>query len=135
MIGYTTLGSNDLLRSGSFFDAVLGVLGAERCRSEPHLLGWRFPAGGTEFYVVAPYDELSASAGNGVMIGLHAATPAAVAAVHAQALACGGTDEGAPGTRPYSSGFFAAYFRDPDGNKLNAFCLVPTAEPAARREV
>lgn len=130
MIGYITLGSNDLSRSGAFFDAVLGVLGAQRCRSEKHLIGWRFPSGGTKLFVLEPYDGLNASPGNGSMVGIQAANPSAVAAVHAQALACGATDEGAPGPRPYSHGFFAAYFRDPDGNKLNVFCF--TDSPSAR---
>ena len=131
MIGYITLGSNDLARSVVFFDAVLGVLGAQRGRSEPNLIGWQFPGGGTELFVLAPYDGGNARAGNGSMVGLYAGSPAAVAAVHAQAIASGAIDEGAPGPRAYSPGFFAAYFRDPDGNKLNAFCFTE----ATRNEV
>nr|WP_298688781.1 VOC family protein [uncultured Dongia sp.] len=127
MIVYTTLGTNDLFRSAAFFDAVLGELGAERCRSEPNLVGWRFPKGGAELYVLSPYDGLAASSGNGPMIGLFAGTPSAVRALHAKAIACGGTDEGSPGPRTYSPGFFAGYFRDPDGNKLNVFCFTNAA--------
>lgn len=133
MIGYATLGTNDITRSVAFFDAVLPLLGAQRCRSEPHLVGWRFPAGGAQLYVITPYDGREASGGNGCMVGLYAATPATVAAVHAQALACGGTDEGAPGPRAYGPGFFAAYFRDPDGNKLNVFCFTGDAPEGTER--
>lgn len=136
MIGYTTLGATDLKKSAAFFDAVLGVLGAQRCRSDPHIVGWRFPGGGSELYVLAPYNGLEASPGNGPMVALFAKTPDVVRAVHATALACGGTDEGAPGPRLYSPGFFAGYFRDPDGNKLNAFCFVEAGarQPALGEE-
>jgi predicted lactoylglutathione lyase len=71
--------------------------------------------------VTKPYDGKPATVGNGVMVALVVDSPERVNAVHAKALALGGTDEGAPGAR--SEAFYAGYFRDLDGNKLNAFCL------------
>jgi hypothetical protein len=70
--------------------------------------------------VTLPFDGKSASVGNGSMPALVAPTQQAVRDFHAAALAHGGTDEGAPGLRPYGPAFFAAYVRDPDGNKLSA---------------
>lgn len=69
-----------------------------------------------------PYDGNAATVGNGVMVALVVMTPEQVDAMYAKALELGGTDEGAPGPRG-DSGFYAAYFRDLDGNKLNAFCM------------
>ena len=74
-----------------------------------------------------PFDGEAATVGNGVMVALEAKSPEQVDAIYATAMAQGGTDEGAPGPRG-NDGFYAGYFRDPDGNKLNAFCMVPPAE-------
>ena len=63
------------------------------------------------------------------MLGLHAASPSIVHSVYNKAIALGGLDEGKPGPRPYSQGFYAGYFRDPDGNKLNVFCFTPEQQP------
>ena len=79
------------------------------------------PGGGAGIAVTKPFDGKPASFGNGVMVALDARDPAQVDRIHAIALANGGSDEGAPGVR--GGGFYAAYFRDPDGNKLNAFCM------------
>jgi predicted lactoylglutathione lyase len=73
------------------------------------------------FSVMAPFDKKPATAGNGAMVALAAADPAQVQALHAKALALGGKDEDAPG--PRGEGFYGAYFRDLDGNKLAAFCM------------
>jgi predicted lactoylglutathione lyase len=66
-----------------------------------------------------PFDGQDATVGNGVMVALDAKDTAQVDRLHAIALASGGTCEGPPG--PRGEGFYAGYFRDPDGNKLNAF--------------
>ena len=125
MIGYATLGVRDLQRSAVFYDAILGYLDATRCRDQPNLIGWRFPRGGSELYVLSPYNGEVAHPGNGPMLALLAASPDTVRAVYAKAIALGGTDEGKPGPRNYSPNFYAAYFRDFDGNKFNVFCLSP----------
>jgi catechol 2,3-dioxygenase-like lactoylglutathione lyase family enzyme len=122
MIGYTLLGTNDLQRAAAFYDAVLAELGATRYLEMERLVSWHAGENTTGFGVCTPYDGEPATVGNGSMIALLAASPEQVQAVHKKALECGGTDEGHPGTRFGS--FYAAYFRDLDGNKLNAFCMV-----------
>lgn len=121
MIGYTLLGTNDLQRAAAFYDAVLAELGATRYLEMERVVSWRAGENSTGFGVCAPYDGKPATVGNGSMIALMAATPEQVRAVHEKALECGATDEGPPGTR--FGNFYAAYFRDLDGNKLNAFCI------------
>jgi len=123
MIGYATLGVSDLQRAAAFYDAVLGELDATRCRDQPNLIGWRFPSGGSELYILNPYNGEVAHPGNGPMLALLAANPSTVRAVYMKAIALGATDEGGPGPRDYSPNFYAAYFRDLDGNKFNVFCL------------
>ena len=135
MIGYATLGVSDLQRSAAFYDAVLGVLDATRCRDQSNLIGWRFPSGGSELYILKPYNGEVAHPGNGPMLALLATSPNEVRAVYDRAMALGATDEGRPGPRNYSPNFYAAYFRDIDGNKLNVFCFSsesgPQLQPAA----
>ncbi|WP_337188660.1 VOC family protein [Phenylobacterium sp.] len=119
-IGYVTLGAHDVEAALPFFDAVLGALGYERKDPFP---GWAFygPLGGEPCLgLCRPYDGGDPRSGNGVMVAFKAASKAQVDAAHAAALAGGGADEGGPGYRPPEavSGFYAAYFRDPVGNKL-----------------
>lgn len=83
MIGYITLGTNKLSAAAAFYDAVLGQLGATRSRSSAELVGWRFPAGGGELYVLKPYDGNAAIAGNSPMVGLHTGNRTLVDAVYA----------------------------------------------------
>lgn len=121
MIFDVTLGSSDLDRSGAFYDAVLGTLGHAR---SPELsegwLGWGPKHDdGVSLWLTRPFDGEPPTAGNGTMITLRAKDEAEVQAFHAAALANGGSDEGAPGTRPcYAPTFYVAYVRDPDGHKL-----------------
>jgi catechol 2,3-dioxygenase-like lactoylglutathione lyase family enzyme len=120
MIGYAMLGSNDLPRALNFYDDVLGVLGAKRMMAGEKFqtYGVTFPALG----ICLPYDGAPATAGNGTMVALTADSRAVVDATHAKALLLGGADEGAPGPRGGAdSDFYAAYFRDLDGNKLCVF--------------
>ena len=132
MFSYVSLGSNDLPRAVRFYDATLGVLGHRRCDTRDdsnwdNWFGWGiYGDGGARelaLWVCAPFDDQPATAGNGTMIALHADTRKAVDEFHAAALAHGGSSEGAPGLRPhYSPNFYAAYVRDPDGNKLAVVC-------------
>ena len=121
MIGYVTLGTNDLPRAVAFYDALMAELGARRIMETPQFVAWGSSMDEPGLAVTTPHDGQPATVGNGVMVALAVNDPAKVDGVHAKALALGGTDEGAPG--PRSDWFYAGYFRDPDGNKLNAFCL------------
>lgn len=119
------LGSNDLARSVRFYNAVMAVLGVGRAPDWPEgWAGWGPAFGeGVGIWICPPYDGRPATAGNGIMLSMRAPTAAAVRAFHAAALAQGGSDEGAPGTRArYSPDFYVAYVRDPDGNKLACAC-------------
>lgn len=121
MIGYVTLGTNDRLRGVPFYDAIAAEMGAGRMMENEQFIAWGVPGGGAGIGLTFPFDGKPATVGNGIMVALEAKDRAHVDRIHAVALANGGTDEGAPGVR--FPGFYAAYFRDPDGNKLNAFVM------------
>jgi catechol 2,3-dioxygenase-like lactoylglutathione lyase family enzyme len=128
MIGYVMLGTNDIARARAFYDPLMALLGASVMAgySNDKRVFYTAGAGQPMLAVGLPYDGGKGSAGNGTMVSLSAPTRAAIDAMHAKALASGGTDEGAPGVRgPNPNGFYAAYFRDPDGNKLCAFRMGP----------
>jgi predicted lactoylglutathione lyase len=122
MIGYVTLGTNDLERAAKFYDELLATIGAARTMELSRGFAWGTSKTTPALCVLRPFDEQPASVGNGVMVALYVGSRETVDAVHAKALALGGTDEGAPGPRG-DSGFYAGYFRDLDGNKLNAFTV------------
>ena len=122
MIGYVTLGTNDLERAAAFYDELLALIGAGRFMETEQFVAWAVAPDKPAISVTKPYDGKAATVGNGVMVALAVKTPEQVQALHAKALELGGADEGAPGPRG-DSGFFAGYFRDLDGNKLNAFCM------------
>lgn len=125
MIGYVTLGTADIARGAVFYDAVAKVLGFGRMMDEETFIAWGdFEGPGACLSITKPFDGAAASVGNGTMVALNAKDPAQVDEVYATAIAQGGTCEGKPGDR--GGGFYAAYFRDLDGNKLNAFCMVPS---------
>lgn len=117
MIGYVTIGSNDLSSAALFFDSVLGALGGERLYALEHMIVWRFAPGGPTLMVTRPFNGSAAKPGNGTMVALLARDTAEVDRVHALALRMGAADEGAPG--PRGKRFYGGYFRDPDGNKFN----------------
>lgn len=123
MIGYITLGTNNLDRAAAFYDALLVEIGAKRVMTDERMLGWGTSPNETMFSVIAPFDGQDATIGNGVMIALNVGNPKNVENVYAKALALGGTDEGHPHDRGSSMGFYGGYFRDLDGNKLVAYCL------------
>ena len=118
MLAYATIGTNDLPRAAGFYDEVLGVLGAKRFMENEQFIAWGSSPDGAGLGVTRPFDGHAATAGNGAMVALGADSRDVVDRVHAKALALGGSDEGAPGQR--MDGFYAAYFRDLDGNKLCA---------------
>lgn len=123
MIGYITLGTNDLARAGAFYDALFEAMGASRMMTDERMLGWGTSPEAPMFSVITPYDGNAATVGNGVMIALDVHTPENVEAVYQRAMELGATDEGHPHDRGSSMGFYGGYFRDRDGNKLVAYCL------------
>ena len=125
MFTHMFVGSNDIDKSRTFYDAALGALGHANVMpgDAPRLV---YPAQGGSFIVGAPADGQRATQYNGFTVGFAAADSAAVDAFHAAGLAAGGTDEGAPGHRPAAPGnAYGAYLHDPDGHKVCAFCQLP----------
>ena len=121
MIGYVTLGSNNLEKAKSFYDVVLAELGGRRVMEMERMQIYGAGKGAPMIAVCRPYDEGTASVGNGQMVALAAPSRELVDKVHATALANGASDEGAPGLR--GDTFYGAYFRDLDGNKLCVFIM------------
>ncbi len=121
MIGYVTMGTNDLARAAAFYDAIAAELGVSRMMEFDNFIAWGKEGGAAGIGLTRPFDGNPATVGNGVMVALEARDAEQVQRLHAIALANGGTCEGPPG--PRGEGFYAGYFRDPDGNKLNAFIM------------
>lgn len=126
MIGYVTLGTNRYEDAAKFYDDLLAVRGAGRIMEGDSFIAWATGPTSPALSIIKPYDGKDATVGNGVMVAIGAGTPDIVNALHAKAMELGGTDEGAPGLR--GGNFYAGYFRDLDGNKLNAFCMVDENE-------
>jgi catechol 2,3-dioxygenase-like lactoylglutathione lyase family enzyme len=132
MLTYIYLGTNDLERATTFYDATLASLGLQRCvTGDPDWdrtsAGWgTYEDGGARelaLWVGKPFNQQMATIGNGTMVAFRAHSWKEVDDFHAAALANGGSSEGAPGLRPhYSLEFYAAYVRDLDGNKLAVVC-------------
>ena len=122
MIGYVTVGTNDLGVAARFYDAIAAEMCVGRMMEFDNFIAWGTPGGAAGIAATKPFDGNAASVGNGVMVAFEAKDQAQVDRLYAIALAHGGTDEGPPGPRG-DSGFYAGYFRDPDGNKLNAFVM------------
>lgn len=123
MLAYTTIGTNDLPRAAAFYDAVLGVIGAKRMMEEEQFIAWGTGREGAGLGVTRPFDGKAATVGNGVMVALGADSRETVDRLYAKAIELGGSDEGPPGQR--FEGFYAGYFRDLDGNKLNVCYMGP----------
>ncbi len=121
MIGYVTLGTNDMDKGAKFYDELLELLGAKRFMEMETFIAWAVNPQAPALSITKPADGNAASVGNGVMIALAAANKEQVDAVYKKALELGGTCEGPAG--PRSDNFYAGYFRDLDGNKLNVFCM------------
>ena len=138
MFAYICLGTNDPKRSQVFYDAVLGALGIRRCLTPGEdfgdWVGWghyeRHGEDQLALWLCPPLDGQPAHSGNGTMVALNAQSLQQVDEVHRVALELGGRCEGPPSFRPqYNADFYAAYLRDPDGNKLAAVCrgILPNA--------
>lgn len=123
MIGYVTLGTNDLARAAAFYDAILGIRGVKRMMENETFIAWGEEGGGAGLGLTKPFDGNAATVGNGAMVALACESREQVDAIYKLALSLGAMDEGAPGPRKGPPGFYAGYFRDPDGNKLNAFMM------------
>ncbi|MBN4055445.1 VOC family protein [bacterium AH-315-K03] len=122
MIGYVTLGTNDINKATAFYDETLSVIGASRFMDSDSFVSWSTAPSTPMLAVIKPADQKPATVGNGVMVALSVGSQENVKAIYAKALELGAGDEGEPGPRS-DSGFYAAYFRDLDGNKLCAFCM------------
>ena len=127
MLGYVTVGTNDIDRARGFYDAVLAEIGARRVMEfgengfTMYGTGSRSPG----LALTRPYNGEAAQPGNGIMPAIGVDSREKVARVHAKALELGGSDEGTPGLRTPEGdrAFYGAYFRDLDGNKLCVFSI------------
>jgi catechol-2,3-dioxygenase len=120
-VGYVTLGTNNLERACAFYDALFGSISFSRIWDDGKLIIWGKSLEEAAVGVTPPFDEGTATVGNGVMVAMQMDNEEQVQAFYDHAIALGASDEGAPGQR--ISNFYAGYFRDLDGNKLNAFCF------------
>jgi len=121
------VGTSNIKRSAKFYDAALAPLGLVQTGASKTYIGYgpKTAPKKTQFYVTKPYNKKPATFGNGTMISLAAKSRRAVDGFHAAALAAGGKDEGKPGPRPADGTNYVAYARDPDGNKICAYCAKP----------
>ena len=122
MIGYVTLGTNDLARAAKFYDAIAAELVTPRMMEFDGFIAWGKPGGAAGIGLTKPFDGNAATVGNGVMVALEAKDKEQVHRLYDIALDNVGTREGPQGPR-VDGGFYPGYFRDPDGNKLNAFIM------------
>ncbi|RUT00786.1 glyoxalase [Dulcicalothrix desertica PCC 7102] len=124
MIGYVTLGTNDIQRAAKFYDSLLSEIGAKRFMETEEFIAWSVSPELPALAIAKPFDGNKATIGNGVMVALEVKSSEKVNSVYNKAMELGATDEGAVGTRSALPGFYAGYFRDLDGNKLNVFCML-----------
>ncbi|MEM6840468.1 MAG: VOC family protein [Cyanobacteria bacterium P01_C01_bin.120] len=121
MIGYITFGTNNLEGAAKFYDGLFSISGVSRIMDLGTFILWGTSLEASALAITKPYDGNEASVGNGVMVAIRAKSKEEVDAIYNKAIELGGADEGAPG--PRGDGFYAGYFRDLDGNKLNAFFM------------
>ncbi len=121
MLGYVMLGTNDFKKSAAFYDALLAEIGAVRSMEDDSFIAWSTQPDQPALSITKPFDGEAATVGNGTMVALMMESKEQVDTFHKKALELGATDEGAVG--PRGDSFYAGYFRDPDGNKLNAFWM------------
>lgn len=121
MIGYVTLGTNDIEKNAKFYDALLAEIGATRFMENEQFIAWAISPDKPAMSITKPWNGEAATVGNGVMVALALESTEQVDALYAKAIELGAQDEGAAG--PRGEGFYAGYFRDLDGNKLNVFCM------------
>ena len=127
MIGFSTVGTNDLQRAIAYYDALFADLKVVKLLEVPGLAGWGWDWDRPIFGVITPTNGKPATAGNGAVVGFGQRTRARVIDLHERAISMGGSNAGDPGVRGMdgSQAFFAGYVRDPDGNKLCFFCVGP----------
>ena len=121
MIGYITLGSNNVKTSAEFYDSLFAELGATRMWDTPEFVAWSKGDDSPFFAIMTPHDKNPATVGNGVMIALESQNSDTVDLIHSKAMKLGATNEGDPGLR--KAGYYCGYIRDLDGNKLNFYCV------------
>ena len=121
MIGYVTLGTNDFDATTKFYDELLAELGAKRFMEMDNFIAWSTTPGQPSLAIIKPFNKEEASVGNGTMVALAVDSQDKVNAIYKKAIELGATDEGKPGIR--GGTFYAGYFRDLDGNKLNVFTM------------
>ena len=121
MIGYVTLGTNDLARASKFYDALLAEIGGKRALESDRFVSWSAGEHTPGLGVIKPFDGKTATGGNGTMVALVVDSREKVDALYNKAMKLGAKDEGPPGLR--WGNFYVGYFRDLDGNKMNAFCM------------
>jgi len=121
MIGYVTVGTNDMPRAAAFYDALLATLGAKRFMESDRYIFWAVSPTQPSLGIIKPHDGNPATIGNGVMVALAVNSKEKVDALYNKAIELGAKDEGPAG--PRGDNFYAGYFRDLDGNKLNVFCM------------
>ena len=119
MLGYCTIGVNDMDRAVAFYDALLGEIGAKQLMGMDRIKFYGTGTDGAMLALCIPYDEGAQNPGNGNMVAISGGDRAGVDRLYAKAIELGGTDEGPPGER--MPVFYGAYVRDLDGNKLCFF--------------
>ena len=117
MLGYVTIGTNNISKARAFYGALLSELGMSELFENERLYFYGSAPQGPYVVVGGPYDEQAATVGNGMMVALNCHDNDKIDAMHAKALELGATDDGAPGERVPGM-FYGAYVRDLDGNKL-----------------
>lgn len=121
MFSHIVVGADDIPAAKTFYDAALGALGLPEGVNMGERVMYRTDEG--VFMVTRPLDGKAACFANGGTIGFNAPSPEAVDRFHDAGIAAGGADEGQPGPRPAIPGSYAAYLRDPTGNKIVAWCM------------
>ena len=124
MIAAVCLGTNDLARAGDFYDEVLGILGMERLVADEKEVGYGQAGGEPTLWVLLPFNGEIATNGNGTQLIFKAPDQQSVDLFHQKVIERGGTDEGAPGPRDYAPGYYGAYCRDLDANKLHVYVML-----------
>ena len=122
MIGYVTLGTNNLQQAARFYDQLFAELGVTRMMETEQFIAWNGLGAGAGVALTKPFDGQAATVGNGVMVAFQMESPEMVDKMYNKAIELGAQDEGAAG--PRGDGFYAGYFRDPDGNKCNFFYML-----------
>ena len=120
MIGYASVGTNDIKRAAAFYDRLMAELGAKRVMDYETFIAWKQGEGKPGFALAEPFNKMPATVGNGSMVAFEVASPERVNALYKKAMELGATDDGPPGDR--GDNYYGAYFRDLDGNKLNFHC-------------